>query len=564
MRTRSLAAGLALWTAIACAPARVSSTPGAPDAAGPPTAAPGNPNPAKGGKGSERRLTIFYTAEAHGTLEPCGCTSDPLGDLSRYAALVRRAARSGPILLVDGGGLSFPETSGAKDKQANALRARFLGRTLDGLGAFAAGLAETDLQAGVAGVVPRRLAVNLSASPALQASFLKTVGGVRVGVLGVADPAIAPQLGVRAEDPVLAAKREVARLRQAGADLVIALCPLDKPGARRLARSAAPDIVVLGRQVGNGQARAERLANTFLVAPADELQRVGRLDIVLRGAGPLADAGGPEAAALRRVEIDQAAGRLDDELEIWSAAGGDPAFIAAKRREREALADERRGLARPWTPPASGSYFTNQLIPLRRSLPRDEEVAAQMRRLDGEVAAINLRTAGPPPPREPGRPYYVGDAKCGACHEDALAFWKTTVHATAWRTLVEVGKQNDYRCTSCHVTGYGQVGGSSLGHTDRLRDVQCEVCHGPGSTHVADKGLEDPPAVRRDTPASTCTRCHTEQHSDTFQYEAYLRDVLGPGHGALARKKLGDGPTGHGLRSAALARAKAAGAAAGL
>jgi hypothetical protein len=31
----------------------------------------------------ERRLTLFYTAEIHGALEPCGCTSDPLGDVAR-------------------------------------------------------------------------------------------------------------------------------------------------------------------------------------------------------------------------------------------------------------------------------------------------------------------------------------------------------------------------------------------------------------------------------------------------------------------------------------------------
>ena len=121
------------------------------------------------------------------------------------------------------------------------------------------------------------------------------------------------------------------------------------------------------------------------------------------------------------------------------------------------------------------------------------------------------------------------------------------------------GKQNDYKCVSCHVTGYGEVGGSSLGHTKKLQDVQCEVCHGPGSKHVAEEGTEDPPAVHRQTPASTCTVCHTEQHSDTFQYDAYLRDIIGPGHGATARTKLGNGPTGHELRTAALARAKVAG-----
>ncbi len=513
--------------------------------------------------GGERRLTVFYTGGVHGTLEPCGCTSDPLGDVARYAALVRAAARSGPTLLVDGGSLSFPESASAKEKAANDLRARFLGKTLSGLGPFAAGLAETDLGLGHGEVAPPRLAVNFTKSPAVAPSELKTIGGVRVGVLGVADPELAARLGAQAEDPVPAAKKEVARLRAAGAELVIALVPLDRPAARRLARAAAPDLVVLGKQVGAGLPRAEQVGSTFIVAAAEEMARVGRVDFVLRGPGALVDAGGPDAAALRRVEIDAATARLDEELARWSAAGAgaDPAFVAGKRRERAALEEEKKSLERPWTPPATGSYFTNRLIPLRRSLPRDAKTAAEMRKLDAQVAAINLRNAPPPAPPEPGRASYVGDAKCGACHKTELAFWKTTVHATAWKTLVEVGKENDYKCTGCHVTGYGQVGGSSLGHTKGLRDVQCEVCHGPGSIHVAEKGLEEPASVHKETPASTCTGCHTEQHSDTFQYQAYLRDSRGAGHGAAARAKLGDGPTGHALRSAALARARAVGAA---
>jgi hypothetical protein len=316
---------------------------------------------------------------------------------------------------------------------------------------------------------------------------------------------------------------------------------------------------VLGRQVGHGMDRAEKIGNAYLVASADELQRVGRIDVVWRGKGPLVDAGGPDAAALRRVEIDRSIGRIDDDLRAWTASsGGDPSFIAGKRREREALLAERAQLDTPWKAP-EGTYFTNRLIPLRRSLPRDEKVAARMRKLDATIAAINLKSAKPPPPAEPGRAFYVGDAKCTGCHKSAAAFWKKTVHASAWKTLVDDGKQNDYKCVGCHVTGYGEVGGSSLGHTDRLRNVQCETCHGPGSTHVAQEGTEDPPAVHKETPASTCTACHTEQHSDTFQYEAYLRDIIGAGHGASARKKLGDGPTGHTLRSAALARAKTAG-----
>jgi hypothetical protein len=110
------------------------------------------------------------------------------------------------------------------------------------------------------------------------------------------------------------------------------------------------------------------------------------------------------------------------------------------------------------------------------------------------------------------------------------------------------------------VTGFGQVGGSSLGFTRKLESVQCETCHGPGSLHVAGEGNEDPLAIRRDTPETVCLGCHTEQHSDTFQYVPYLRDIVGTGHGGARRTALGPGPTGHELRTAALARAKLAAA----
>jgi hypothetical protein len=525
---------------------------------------------------AERRFTFFYTAEAHGTLEPCGCTSDPLGDVARYASVVRAARKTGDALLVDAGGLSFPEGGAApRERAGNELRAKFLASELGKLGLRAVGLADTDLVAGAAALQPARLAVNIApvANFAPAPSRLETVGGVRVGVLGVVDPTVATTAGLKAEDPVTAARREADRLRKAGADVVIALAPVDRSVARRLAREAAVDFVVLGRQVGAGTPRADAVGHAFLLAPADELQRVGRVDVVLRadGAGigsggpaALVDAGGPEATELRKAELTRDLARLDGELASWQrpgcCAGADPNFVAAKKQERDALAAERAKLsAAPWAPPATGSYFTNRLIPLSRALPRDPAIASAMRALDAQIGKVNLREAEPPTPPEPGRPFYVGMDKCVSCHKQSVALWRTTVHAHAWKTLVDVGKQADYKCVGCHVTGYREVGGTSLGHTQRLENIQCEACHGPGSAHVAAKGLEDPPAVERQTRPATCTGCHNEHHSDTFSYEPYLRDILGPGHAPAARQRLGDGPTGHGLRSDALAKAKAAG-----
>src|SRR5262245_34120942 len=60
----------------------------------------------------ERRVVLFFTAELRGTLEPCGCNSDPLGGIARTARLILEEARRGAVLLVDAGNLLFPEDYG--------------------------------------------------------------------------------------------------------------------------------------------------------------------------------------------------------------------------------------------------------------------------------------------------------------------------------------------------------------------------------------------------------------------------------------------------------------------
>ena len=550
-------------------------------------AAPAAPGSARGAAvAGERHLSIVYTAEVHGAVEPCGCTSDPLGDISRFAELLRAARREGaPVLLVDAGGLLHAEGGiSARERPADDARATFLGTEMQKLGLAGAGLAETDLAGGPGLVIPKRLASNFAPSAIIAAPSVHTVGAgaqaIKVGVLGIADPALAERLGVKSEDVAKAARRDADRLRAEGAELVVLLAPVDKALARRVARAAAVDLVVLGRQVGRGTllpetvnrdgdggaagADAAQGSQAFLLAPGDELQRVGRADIVLRAGARsgLRDAGGPASVLLQRQDVERAIKQLDGDLARWAkegqGSGNDASFIATKRHEREGLLARRAALAAPWAAPTAGNYFINRLIPVRRSLPRDPALVAAMKRLDARIGAINSRNAQPPPRPEPGRASYVGVAACGQCHAAAVNLWKKSVHATAWRTLVVARKQADYKCVSCHLTGFGQVGGSALGFTRALEAVQCETCHGPASLHVAAEGLEEPSALRREVPETTCVGCHNEQHSDTFQFQAYLRDILGPGHGPEARRKLGDGPTAHALRAAALPRAKVA------
>lgn len=515
----------------------------------------------------ERRAVIFFTGSTHGTLEPCGCTSNPLGDFARLTGLVRRTAKEGQsVLLVDGGNLNYPaEELPARRREAADLRAGFLARELRKLPFGGSALGESDLSRGPERVQPKRLAANVRGAPFVEPSRLIDVGGIKFGVLGIADPAVVRALGFSAEDPAVAAQRETADLRKRGAEIVIALAPLDRPRARQIARAVAVDFVVLGHNVGDGMARPEAVGQSFIVAPAAELQKVGRIDIVLRGHSAkervLVDAGGAEAARLARDGLEAHLAELELQLAAWEKdATADRTFVAGKRAERDRLQIEKAALSSgTWVPPKTGSYFVHELVPLRRAVPRDQTLASAMRSLDKAVGMVNMKMVQPPPKPDEGRASFVGDRACVPCHEPEMAFWKKTVHARAWKTLVVGAKDKHDECVSCHVTGYGEVGGSALGFTKKLESVQCESCHGPGSLHVTAEGLEEPPAVKLATPKSTCVRCHNEKHSDTFEYAAYLRDILGPGHGNNARRKLGPGPTGHELRSAATAKAKAAG-----
>ncbi|MFH1370133.1 MAG: multiheme c-type cytochrome [Planctomycetota bacterium] len=62
-------------------------------------------------------------------------------------------------------------------------------------------------------------------------------------------------------------------------------------------------------------------------------------------------------------------------------------------------------------------------------------------------------------------------------------------HADAFATLEKVGSDYDPECVICHVVGMQfQSGFISPEKTSDLKDVGCENCHGPGSDHLSSLG----------------------------------------------------------------------------
>lgn len=110
---------------------------------------------------------------------------------------------------------------------------------------------------------------------------------------------------------------------------------------------------------------------------------------------------------------------------------------------------------------------------------------------------------------------YVGSAKCKLCHEHEYAYnkWAALPHAHAYKTLVEINSQYDPECIGCHVVGIGYESGFISEKSPKdLRNVGCEVCHGPASRHIASGGEIEPAE-----PKSACIDCHTPEHDPDYE-----------------------------------------------
>ena len=515
-------------------------------------------------------FTLFALAEVRGQLGPCGCTSDPLGDLARTAQVINDARAKGPVLVVDAGSLLYAKANpGPAHAAQEEKKAELLVRSYqDNLKVAAIGLGPADLIAGPARVRPARQLANAAADSnvPIEPPKIVKVGDVNVGIFGVAEADTV--VGVPVTDPVAAGKAAVAKLRGDGATVIVGL----------LQSSSKRNVLALAKAIGGidfavaglGSAapepdqispRAEDLGDgTFLVVPSNRGQIVSRVDVMVRKTGPFTDAVGPGAARDVATQLDRQLASLDKDVAAFAAdPNADYAFVASKKNERAALAADKAALARtPWRLPANGSFFGFEQVKINKALGCDAAIQKATGEFNLAVGQANVAFAAGQPIAKllKGAPSYVGAEACADCHQEAVDFWKTTRHAQAWKTLEDRSQQFDLDCIGCHVTEWDKPSGATMAQNENLRNVQCETCHAPASIHVAKGGEDKPLSIMKEPPRDLCaSTCHTKEHSDTFDFKPYLRDVLGPGHGEKEREALGDGPTGKSLRSAALEKA---------
>lgn len=491
------------------------------------SAAPGRPD-----------LRLFFVSDLAGAIEPCGCVKDQLGGMDHFAALVakeKKEANASAVIAV--GPTHFMDVAIAPERKNQETRkAVAIAQCLEAAGLKFWVPGKNDWVNGQ----PMWKDLNGESALAGKVGFVEG-GGLKVAMVGVT----AEIEGLSAKPPADVVKERVEEAKKSGANAIVVLAAVGRGEAKRIA-DVNPDVlaVVVASVEAKGEesvksSPAERIGKTLIIQTANHLQTAATLDLYAAptrgdkkpGLVEIADGSGIDRIK-KREELSSRINELRERIATWETDKSvDPKDVAARKADMQKLEAERDALDKAPPPAVTGAFYRYAMHEIREKLGTDDTVKSKMLAYYKQVNDENkeaFKDKKPPPPSK-GEPKYVGIEACTNCHEDARKVWDATKHAKAYETLSSQFKEYNLDCVSCHVTGYDKPGGSTVTHVAELKDVQCEVCHGPGENHA--KAPEKVKMPVEKPSADSCLACHHPPHVHTFDAKAKMADILGPGHG---------------------------------
>jgi len=280
------------------------------------------------GTASETSLTLIYTSNNLGEVEPCGTCPDGgdnggLPRRSHYLKTVKEEARN--LLILDAGdALVVSYFSEPRGRQQARRRAEFVLTLYETLGYHALNLGDTDLGLGVGYLKDLQkkttipfLSANLKEKKTGKHVFkpyiIKEAGGIKIGILGLVTADISPPIQKELKDyfidnPVKAAAETVNRLKSS-CDHVIVLAHLTTLEIESLVRDVQPISIVIG---GNDRSFVfPKQINRSLYVQTDAFGiHVGRLNFnLLKGSYEFADV---LSARLIQKKIEEIREKIED------------------------------------------------------------------------------------------------------------------------------------------------------------------------------------------------------------------------------------------------------------
>lgn len=233
-------------------------------------------------------LTIFYTCDTRGHVNPCDCAAGVAGGIARRASYLA-GERPAHALIVDAGDV----TAGPREWEQLELEYILRGYERIGYHAVNIGAREASMPLEALASFIRRFPFFVSANvadasgkPVAQPYRIVTMpGGYRVGVLGVVDDKLLPdELGDGIHvTPMIEAVGKTLPAMKSACDFTVLLAFADEEAMKTIARQFFEIDVIIGGRVRQPIAEPLQVNKSFIAAITDKGKSVGRMDLYFPG-----------------------------------------------------------------------------------------------------------------------------------------------------------------------------------------------------------------------------------------------------------------------------------------
>jgi 2',3'-cyclic-nucleotide 2'-phosphodiesterase (5'-nucleotidase family) len=181
---------------------------------------------------------------------------------------------------------------------------------------------------------------------------------------------------------------------------------------------------------------------------------------------------------------------------------------------------QKMGELRVHINPDGEKTFQQKMVRLGSKAPMDPEMTQLYDAYNTEVEELFMATLAAKRKQKQNR-VYATDQTCLTCHAKEHNLWSKTGHSRAYAALEEANKSFDPECLVCHTTGFNQPGGFiSEIDTPKLKNVQCEMCHGARLEHA-----QNPQGGFAGEARASCGKCHVKKHSPKFNFSQYWQRI---------------------------------------
>lgn len=411
-------------------------------------------------------LTLIYSGNLDGELEPCGCSEEGnLGGIKRRVQLLDQLRKESPDLVaLSSGGLIRGEGVGDR------LKSDYILEGFHAFGYDAIAVQWQDLVFGPELLLPLRQELRQAALPWVASNWKDTGGFDREKVIrrqingrkldlyffSWLNPAESPTRKMHGEhqlvtDAVVSLREKLAAAKAAGGITVLS-ASVDLETVQGLLGLTNVDILLV-KSAYEVYSEPKKVADTLVLQPGSRGMRIGWLQLELNGAS----------------------------IQTWQ----------------------------------------HKVIPMPNNMADATRMTAWYARYNEAVKQDYLRRVDLRKQQEKGESPYAGEEKCPACHVKPYAIWQKSEHSRAFEDLESVGKSFDPECLSCHTVGFDKPGGFfDFSMSSHLTNVQCENCHGAARAHVDSAGKK--PVANKGWPREkVCGQCHVKSHSPAFAVEKY-------------------------------------------